>query len=59
MTTPVGGDLSDEELRQLEELFKLEPNSVIKATRTGVLDLRITKRAPPITKITLTAKIDV
>ena len=41
LKTSIGGDLTDRELRDLESIWDLEPNSLAKGTRTGPMSVHV------------------
>ena len=57
LTTPVGGDLTERELRSIELYYSLEPGILARGTRTGQRDVTVTKRVEALQEIKLTVVI--
>jgi hypothetical protein len=53
LTTPVGGELTEEELRAIEHHWGMDPNSLVKGIRTGKQDVSVTQRPEAIHEIKL------
>lgn len=51
LTTPVGGELTEDELRSIEHYYSLDSGSLVKGIRVGQQDVTVTKRADPIHEI--------
>jgi hypothetical protein len=45
LTTPIGGNLSDRELRAIERLWDLEDGSLASGIRTGRMSVTVTAKA--------------
>lgn len=58
LRTPIGGDLTDRELRELESIWDLEPNSLAKGTRTGPMSVHVTAKGD-IHKLVLKMTVEV
>jgi hypothetical protein len=57
LKTPIGGDLTDEELRAIEHHWSLEPGILVKGTRTGKNAVSVTQRPEAIHEIKLSFTI--
>lgn len=54
LTTPVGGELSEDELRAIEHVYRLNPGTLVRGVRTGPRDVSVTQRPEAIHELKLT-----
>lgn len=57
LVTPIGGELTDEELRTIERVWGLDSGILVRGTRTGLHAVSVTQRPEPIHEITLSLTV--
>ena len=57
LTSPIGSDLTDRELRALELEFALPVATLARGIRTGPLSVTVTTRTPPLHQIKVSVTI--